>query len=270
MRIGVSNLAWAPEAEADALALLAAGGALGVEVAPTRIAPWGELTAARLATFRNSCSAAGLVIPSLQAIFYGRPSAQLLGSPANFAKMCEHLHLVGLIAGELGAGVVVFGAPLNRTRGELAEVDAWPLAVERLRALGEIASEHAMIIGMEPVPAQYGNDFAVSAHELATLLRTVAHPNVRFHMDCACVKLSGDDPVPAILYAADLLVHYHASEPELWSFDAPVCDHAACADALRQAKFHGWAVIEMRQHGDGLAAIAEALRLVHATYGRKS
>lgn len=262
MKLGVSNLAWHPEVEADALALLAARGATGVEVAPTRIAPWNGLTPSRLATFRNSCNAEGLVIPSLQAIFFDRPGAQLLWDHASFIDMCEHLHRVGEIAESLGARVAVFGAPRNRTRGG---ADATQLAIGRLRVLGDIAREHAMTIGMEPVPAQYGNDFAVHAHSLVDLLKVVGHPNVRFHMDSACVKLSGDNPAEAILDAADLLVHYHASEPDLGSFNTPICDHANCAKALREAEFDGWVVIEMRQHGR--AALDQALQFARLAYG---
>ena len=265
MKIGVSNLAWAPEAEAKALTLIAACGASGVEVAPAKIASWAELTPMRLAAFRNLCSDTGLAIPSLQGIFFGRPDVQLLQDAESFAAMCEHLHRVGVIAEMLGAGVVVFGAPHNRSCKGVSDVEA--LATERLRKLGDIAREHAIIVGIEPVPAQYGNDFAARASELLALLQTVRHPNVRFHMDCACVQLSGDSPVSAILdaAAADLLVHYHAAEPDLCSFTAPVCDHAACASALRQVKYDGWVVIEMRAHG--LSAVDTALHLVRETYG---
>ena len=258
MKIGVSNLAWAPEAEAQALALAVAGGASGIEGAPTRIAPWDELTPARLTAFRDTCSAAGLTIPSLQAIFFGRPDVQLLHNAGSFAAMCEHMHRVGAAAETLGAGIAVFGAPHNRSRGSGEPV-------ERLSALGDVAREHGIVVGIEPVPVCYGNDFAAHASELATLLRVVNHPNVHFHMDCACVQLSGDDPASAILDTADLLVHYHAAEPNLGPFNAPVCNHTACSDALRRIKFDGWVVIEMRQHG--IAAIDEALRLVGGAYG---
>lgn len=256
MKIGVSNLAWDPITETQALFSLTASGASGVEVAPTRIAPWGELATARLTAFRDICSAAGLTIPSLQAIFFGRPDVQLLQDTKSFAAMCEHLHRVGAIAEALGAGIVVFGAPDNRHRGDADPID-------RLRRLGDVARDHGIVVGIEPVPAIYGNDFAARASELIPLLRAVGHPNVRFHMDCACVQLSGDDPVTAILDAADLLVHYHAAEPNLSPLTTN--SHVACAAALRRAGFNGWAVIEMRPHG--LVALDAALRLARETYG---
>ena len=266
-RLGVSNLAWAPEAEDRAFALLAEHGAGGVEVAPTRIAAWDALTPARLAAFRQGCAASGLAVSSLQAVFFGRPDVALLGDRSAFAAMCEHMRVLAGIAEALGARVAVFGAPKSRLKGALSEPDAMALAAERLRVLGDIAGAGGLTLGMEPVPPVYGADFLNHARDVVAIVEQTAHPQVRAHLDTACVTLGGDDPAAAIRAAAPLLAHYHMAEPDLGPFSDPSCDHAGAGRALDEVGYGGWVVIEMRQgQGDGLAAVATAIGFARGHY----
>ncbi len=258
-RLGVSNLAW-PAAEQDAaLALLASLGADGIEVAPTRLAPWEEITDAHLAGLRSACEQAGLVVSSLQAIFFGKPDAALLGDPPAFGLMAEHLRRVGGIAQALGAGVAVFGAPRNRLRGGLSPAEARALGAERLRLLGGIADRAGLTLALEPVPPAYGADFLNHAGEVVEMVRLAGHPRIRAHLDTACVTLAGDDVGAAIREAAPLLAHYHMAEPQLGSFASPCCDHRQAAEVLNQAGYAGWMVIEMRE--TSLAEVATAIDL---------
>lgn len=268
-RLGVSNLAWPARAEASALALLAECGAQGVEVAPTRIAPWDEITPQRLSAFRQDCTQAGLSVSSLQAIFYGRPEASLLGDASGFSVMCEHVRRVADIASALGAGVAVFGAPRSRLRGELASAEAMQRGAERLRQLGDLAAGGGLILGMEPVPPIYGADFLNHASDVIEIVRRADHPNVRAHLDTACISLAGDDVAEAIRAAAPLLAHYHMAEPQLGPFASPLCDHALAGAILDEIGYAGWVVIEMREArgaDDGLGAIVTAIDYARAHY----
>nr|WP_321985541.1 TIM barrel protein [uncultured Lichenicoccus sp.] len=264
-RLGVSNLAWSagPDRQALALALLARHGAAGVEVAPTRIADWDALTPRRLLAFRAACQAEGLVVSSLQAIFYGCPDAALLGDVPAFDAMREQVRRVAGIAAMLGAGVAVFGAPRHRLRGAMTQPAGMALASDRLGLLAELAAAGGMVLAIEPVPAAYGADFLTHAQEVIDLVRRLDHPGVRVHLDTACVALAGDDPASAILAAGPLLAHYHMAEPRLGGFAAPALDHAGAARALDAAGYAGWLVIEMLSDANGeepeLDAIAAAL-----------
>ena len=267
-RIGVSNLAWPAEAESRALAMLAEKGAQGIEVAPTRIADWEALTPDRLRAFRRAADGAGLAISSLQAVFFNRPDCGLLDDETRFLAMSEHMRRLAAAAAALDARVAVFGAPKSRLRGALAEADAFALAVERLRRLGDLAQEGGLVIGMEPVPPVYGADFLQHASDMVALVRECDHPGVRAHLDTACVTLAGDDPSEAIRAAVPLLVHYHMAEPELGPFDRLRLDHAAAGRTLDEVGYRGWVVIEMRQgEGDGLPAIATAIEVARRCYG---
>jgi sugar phosphate isomerase/epimerase len=179
MRLAVSNLAWPSRQEDAAYELLASLGVPGVEVAPTRLGPWNALPVARLAEHRAKLAAAGLVVGSLQAIFYGRIEPQLLGDASAFRLMHEHMRLVAGIAAALGATTLVFGSPRNRLRGEMSVEHAGELARERLYLLGDVVMDAGAVLAIEPVPAAYGGDFLGSWREVLHIVQDVNHPGVR-------------------------------------------------------------------------------------------
>ncbi|WP_298327830.1 sugar phosphate isomerase/epimerase [Asticcacaulis sp.] len=237
----------------------------GVEVAPSRLAAWDCLTAERLDEYRFKCNSSGLEICSLQAILFNQPQAQLLAGDHGFQALCQQMERIGSVAQALGAKIAVFGAPGNRKRGDLSLEAATALGLSRMRLLGDIAESHGYIIGIEPVPTYYNCDFLDRIDELSNFVAECNHPFIATHFDIACITLGGDNPVEKLNEAP--FVHFHASEPNLGSFEAPICDHPAVARRLRQSGYDGWVVIEMRQVGDDLKALEEALKYVSKTYG---
>lgn len=267
MRLAISNLAWPASDDDAALARVRSAGAAGIEIAPTRIAPWDELHGGRLAEVRTRIEDAGLGVSSLQAIFFNVAEAQLLGDNRAFMAMSEHLKRVGAIAEALGAGVAVFGAPKNRIRGELQREPALALATERLARLGDCVAPHGLLLGIEPVPLAYGCDFLTQGAEVIELVRTIDHPSVRVHLDTGCALVASDSISELILSAGGMLAHFHASEPRLGPFAAPVSDHAAAAAALTRINYCGWISIEMLPAAaDPIAAAREAIAYVDLVY----
>lgn len=270
MRLAVSNLAWPATAEAAAFGRLAALGVAGVEVAPTRLAPWPELTPAVLADYRARLDGDGLVVSSLQAILFGCDGLQLLSDAGSFAGLCGHIDRVADIATMLGGQVLVFGAPRNRRRGDTPEAEAWRLGRDRLHRLGEIAAAHGTVIGIEPVPAFYGGDFLASWQDVLRMVREVDHPGIRVHLDTGCVGLGGGSIGEAVGASIEWLAHFHAAQPGLAGFAEPAANHAEAAAALAAAGYDGWLAIEMReQQGDPLGAMEIAVRAVLETYSLK-
>ncbi len=267
MRLAVSNLAWPTAQDAAAFARLAALGVAGVEVAPTRLAPWEALEAGMLAAWRARLADAGLAVSSLQAILFGRAEPQLLGDATAFAALAAHVARVSDIAAALGAGVMVFGSPRNRLRGTLAEDAAWALAQERLHHLAALAANAGVVLGIEPVPPIYGADFLTGWREVLRMVQQVDHPGVRVHLDTGCVALNGDAIAEAVAASAGWLAHFHAAQPQLGGFDPPAANHAEAAAALHAAGYAGWLAIEMREPAEApLAAVETAVRAVRQIY----
>ncbi len=267
MKLSVSNLAFTPTAAGDEWERLAAAGVSGVEVAPTRLGPWAELDAARLRAFRTELEGRGLRASSLQAIFFGVDGLALLGSVEAFHAMEVQIARVARIAAELGAEVAVFGAPRQRARGTLPSEDAFALGADRLSRLAHLAGEEGLVIGLEPVPADYGNDFLPGWRDVLAMVQAVDHAGLRVHLDTSCVALGGDDIAEAVKACAPWLAHYHAAEPKLGPFAAPAAPHAAAAAALAAVGYPGWVAIEMlEQPAHPLAALLDAVRYVRGTY----
>lgn len=266
--IAISNLAFPSDGMRRSLANWKAEGLNGIEVAPTRLAPWDDLTAEALREYRDTLRDFGLVIPALQAVLFGKEGVALLAEQAAFDKLVTHLCEVASIACKLDAKILVFGSPRQRSRGKLLPLEAFALGEERLRRCAQAVYEEAgVVIGLEPVPAAYGGDFLETADEVIAMVRAVAHPGLRLHLDTGCVKLGGGDITASVQEGAPWLSHFHAAEPQLGTFANPVADHAAAARALSEVNYGGWVSIEMRQVDEWEAAVLTALQFVHRQYG---
>ncbi len=264
----MSNLAWGAEDHPQALALLTRLGVDGIEVAPTKIAPWADLSPQRLKSYRSDIEAAGLRVSSLQAIFYGVRGAALLSDPAAFQIMTDHMRQLAEVCAILGAKVAVYGAPNTRLSGDLTPDAAWALATQRLGELGDIAESCGVTIGIEPVPHAYGGKFLTSAFDVIKMVREVSHPSVRLHLDTGCVLLAGDAIDEAIRDGSAWLSHFHIAEPQLGDFSMPRAKHVEAARALRECGYAQWIAIEMRaQPIAAIEALSTAVEYAMATYG---
>ena len=271
MRLSVSNLAWSAEETPSALERLFRLGVQGIEVAPTRIADWPQLTEKILRDYRSQVETAGLRVSSFQAILFGKPEATLLGNRESFAALQEHMRRIADMADLLGATALVFGAPKNRLRGTMQEGNAFALAVDRCGELGKGLQAHGSTLVIEPVPQVYGSDFLTSAADVLHMVKAVNHPKIRVHLDTGCVKLGNDSIASAIRNSADVLYHFHAAEPALGDFSGPVSEHASAAAALREVCYDGWIAIEMRETPTAaLESVEQAVQYVQSHYFSKT
>lgn len=245
MNLALSNLAFKADVSADYLGVLKAHGVSGIEVAPTRIAPWDELTDDAIDAYHDRLADAGLVIPSLQALLFGVNDAHLLKDEAAFQIMAEHLRKVARIGARLGAKVGVFGSPRNRNKVDMDAEAAWALGRERFGKLARIVAEEGFSIGLEPVPAFYGGDFADTAETVIQMVDEVNHEGLCVHLDTGCVTLGGGDIAAAVTAAGDRMGHFHIAEPKLASLRGSAIDHAGAAAALKAVGYDGWIAIEM-------------------------
>lgn len=266
MPLAISNILWTPEQEAAALVAAKAAGADGIEVAPSRIAPWDALTPAAAIAYRAKLADQGLTIPSMQALLFGVPDVALLADAASCQRLTDHLARVADIAAALGARVMVFGAPKQRLRGALDAPAASALATERLRPIGAALHQRGVVLGIEPVPAAYGADFLHNVTEVAALVRAVNHPAIRLHLDTGALHLAGE-AISVVSENADILCHVHLSRPQLAPLTAAFPLDAPLAAVLRSIAYRGWLSIEIGPQPEPLPVIATALPLARTLYG---
>lgn len=268
MKLAFSNIAWAAEEDQAAMGLLRANQVQGIEVAPTRLWPnWQGATPEAAAAYAQAMLEAGFETPSLQSLLFGRPDLQVFGSMQQQANLITHLARVAELAAAMRARVLVFGSPKNRDRGDLTPAQAMQHAIGFFRQAGQVCADAGVILAIEANPSYYNCNFVTRWQEAEELVRGCNHPGIGLHLDTACTVLAGDDPVAAVPQVADILVHVHASEPDLGPFDRPRTNHLAVADALRAVAYTGWCSVEMRRTSTALVDIQEAVQLAAHCYG---
>jgi D-psicose/D-tagatose/L-ribulose 3-epimerase len=265
----VSNIAWLDGADPAFLGMVAAAGFDGIDLAPTKVWPGWQLPPDHGADFRRSLAERGLATVGMQSLFFGAGPLNLFATdPLDWQAFKNHMEMLAAIANATGATRVVFGAPTNRDPGNLDDQQAWELACDRLRDIGDRYAERGIAICMEPVPAAIGGKFLRTTAETAKFLELVSHPAVRLNLDTAVLQHEAADIPRTIAACAGLIGHVHASEPKLGNFERPLADHTAVSKALSDIGYKGAVAIEMAAK-PGLEAqnLARALDYVGAIYG---
>ncbi|TCL87888.1 sugar phosphate isomerase/epimerase [Rhizobium sp. PP-WC-2G-219] len=269
MKLGISNIAFGENPTDLFWSKLHEVGVRGVEVAPTKVAPWETLNHTTLRQYLVRTSDMGFSIPSLQALFYGKDDLLLLGDKQTFSLMVEHFNRILDIANSLSAEVAVFGSPKNRNRGGLSHGDAWSLATERLAKVAELCEAAGVILAVEPVPECYGGDFLNAADDVVRLVNAIGSESLRVHLDVACVSLNGDSISLWIERSKAQLAHFHIAEPNLAPINPKNRHHQVAAMALDTINYEHWAVVEMRHPLDNWEdSVLESAHLAHTTYIR--
>lgn len=272
MTLAVSSLAWEPAQDEIVRAALRRLDVKGIELAPLKYWPRApEVPGSELRDYAARWTDAGIAIVALQAILFGRSDLQLFGSPAQQTAFVEHMIGIATICGELGASVIVFGAPKNRLRGTLSDGDAVARATPLLTRIAAAASDRGCTLCVEPNPPRYGGDFVRTTTEAAELVRAVNHPGFGLHLDAGALVIAAetDDEIVA---AARMAAHFHVSEIDLAPIGSGTVDHRRIAALLDRGAYARWKSIEMRLPSTTdaglLASIDRAVAVARESYGR--
>lgn len=268
MRLAASNIGWNRHDDSAVLTMLSAKGMAGIEVAPSKVWPnWEGATVPAARSYRLFLEDQGFVVPALQAIVFGHPELTVFGSESARQELIDHLRYVADLANALAAKAMVLGAPKNRDAAGLDPADAFDRAVELFTVVAQEAATRDTSLCVEPNPPQYGCNFVTDSLSGVRLVEAVDLPGFALHLDAAAMHLAGEDGAKAIRRSSSVLRHFHASEPELGTFSAPVVDHAKNARALAAIGYRGWVSIEMRATSKSLDDLAVACDCVRETYG---
>ena len=265
MNFAISAIAWNPEEEERAAALMQAHGFGGVELAPGKLFARPEAaTAEEIARVRAFWEARGIRIVALQALLFGHPELTLFQSAEARGRLRDYMAGVIQAGAALGAQALVFGSPKNRARGPLPLAQAQAIAVDFFGALGETARAAGTCLCIEPNPTRYGADYCTTSAEALALVEQVASAGFALHLDTACAQLAGEDFPERVRKSAHVLRHVHFSEPDL----LPVgpggrLDLRAAKAALSEIDYAGYLSIEMRAAAHNLPAIERALAYVN-------
>jgi sugar phosphate isomerase/epimerase len=268
MKLAVSNIAWPHEMDREVAEILNRLNVRGIEVAPTKVWPaLLEATSSQIHSYRQRWAEWGIEIVASQALLFGHPELTIFENAETRRRTIAYLDNVISVCTQLGARALVFGSPKNRRTHGLPPDEVQRIAVEFFSALGRAAHRAGAAIVLEANPAEYGADFVTDAVQALALVRAVDHAGFRLHLDTGCMTLS-NDPVEAIVAeGAELLAHFHISEPFLAPIGRGNVNHARFAKALQTSPYTGWVSAEMNQPDPfGLPEFETAIRAALSSY----
>ena len=275
-RLAVSSIAWQQNQEEAIAKLLRQHDVKQVEIAPTKV--WGSdikinpqlVSDSDIKEYIDFWKEYGITPIAMQSMLFLRPDLQLFDD-SKTDETVDYLKKFIVLAGRLGVRRMVFGSPKNRLRDDNKSIEAhMALAVEIFSELGRTALNEGVVFCIEPNPEAYGRSFIVNAKEGRDLVNRVNSAGFGLHLDAAGMTLAGDNPYYEIIASADVLQHFHVSEPYL----NPVKDdsnvkHNDIVRALEEIDYKKTISIEMKPSVDDAqnsVNVATAIEYARSTY----
>jgi len=269
MKLAISNIAWEPQEEPAVREMMQRYGAAGVEIAPTKV--WSspaETEPNDISAVRQSWAKDGFHVAALQSLLFGHPELTVFdGDQARIATE-EYLEKIIQLAGQLGAGALVFGSPKNRRAGTKPSAEIEQIASGFFERMAEAAVMSNTCFCLEPNPPQYGCDYVTNVNEALSVIRDIDHPGLRLNLDTGIMTMN-QEPVETTIEAAfPWIGHVHLSEPQLATVGSGGVDHGRIGRALNNLNYTGWVSIEMRAGAAGTnsSSVETALRAATEFY----
>ncbi|MDO4682415.1 MAG: sugar phosphate isomerase/epimerase family protein [Lautropia sp.] len=236
MRLGLTNLAWAPDQDEAVARLMQQQGIDAVDVAPSKYfeEPL-RATGQAIAAVRRWWADRGIEITGMQSLLFNtEPGLNLFGAAPVRQRMLERLTAVCRIAAGLGAPRLVFGSWRNRDRRGLMDAEADAIALDFFGQLAERAAAEGVWICLEGVAPHYGANYLTDTASTLALARQLDHPAIRVQLDTVTIREAGED-IDALLAAhAGLIGHVHVCERDLLPIGDGDMPHDWMAAAIRR------------------------------------
>jgi len=255
--------------------IIAGIGYTGVELAPFTLgdAPT-KLSPTAIRMVRTAFNDTGVAIVGLHWLL-AKTEGLSITSPddGTLARTAEHLRLLIRLARDLGAPVLVFGSPAQRSlEPGWDPAEAFERVTWLFKDLALSASEAGVTICFEPLTPKETN-FINTCAEGVRLVEAVAHPAFQLHLDVKAMS-GAERRTPAEVILAEggrHLRHFHANDPNLLGPGMGEVDHRPIGRALREIGYKGWVSVETFADGPGPEAIARrSMDTLQACYGEES
>ena len=242
---------------------VAALGYTGLEVAPFTLAPLiTDVPAARRSELRRQAEAAGVTIIGLHWLLAKTTGFYLNTPDADVrAKTGDYLAALAEATADLGGNLMVLGSPLQRNLLDgVTRKAADEFTLDTLGRCLPTLERTGVTICLEPLGPVETNYLNTAAHAVE-LIRNLAHPNVRLHLDVKAMSTEAA-PVPEVIRAnADHTAHFHANDPNRRGPGFGETDFKPIFRALKDADYRGWVSVEVFDYAPDPDTIArESIR----------
>lgn len=232
-------------------------GYTGVEIAPFTLGPKPlEVAPERCREFAKVLAGMGMEVIGLHWLLAKTDGFHLTMDDESVRnRTVEYLHgLVGLCA-EMGGKVMVLGSP--NQRNFLPPMTHDQAAANAIRVIEQLVPslEKANVqLAIEPLGPGEGN-FLNHASQARTIIEAIASPWVQLHLDVKAMSTEGVPIEQVIRENADLMVHFHANDPNLLGPGMGAVDQQPIFQALHDIDYRGWVSVEVFDYSPGVETI---------------
>jgi len=232
-------------------------GYTGVEIAPFTLGPKPlELPRERCREFARVIESMGMEVIGLHWLLAKTEGFHLTTDDESIRnRTVEYLRGLIALCAEMGGAVMVLGSPNQRnflppmTHDQAAKNAIY--VIEQLVPSLETANVR---LAIEPLGPGEGN-FLNHASQARTMIEAIASPWVQLHLDVKAMSTEGVPIENVIRENADLMIHFHANDPNLLGPGMGAVDQQPIFQALHDIDYRGWVSVEVFDYSPGVETI---------------
>lgn len=245
-KLSISNIAWNEEDDEAMYSYIFDLGFKGLEIAPTRVIkenPYDNLD--KIKNFANEIKRKyGLVIPSIQSIWYGR-SENMFNSEEERIKLIEYTKKAIDFASAVNCKNLVFGCPKNRSfKSDISNAEIKKISIEFFREIGKYAKSKNTVFAIEANPTIYNTNFINTTLEALNLVKEIDMDSIKVNLDLGTMISNGED-INQLIDNMHYINHIHISEPYLSKIEQRKL-HSDLIKILKDSKYSNFISIEMK------------------------
>lgn len=259
MKYAICNETFGDMALHDALKLAFDSGYRGWEVAPFMLTDdITDYTSDERHAYRDAVESAGLEVIGLHWLLAKTQGFHLTTLDTEVrTRTTEYLKRLVELCRDLGGTVMVLGSPQQRNYPEATQTNeqAMDAAADCLRPISETLEACGVKLALEPLGRSEGN-FLNTAAQGRELMNMIGSEHIGLHLD---VKAMSDEAAPietTIRENADVMLHFHANDPNLLGPGMGEVKFEPIFEALRDVDYRGWVSVEVFDYSPGVAELA--------------
>jgi sugar phosphate isomerase/epimerase len=260
MKFAICNETFEGGSHREGLALSKKLGYTGVEVAPFTLGlDVREIRQGTRREYRAMVEDLGMSILGLHWLLAKTSGFHLTTDDAAVrSKTADYFKSLIELCVDLGGNIMVLGSPLQRNfTAPMTHDQAMDNAIDVIGRLTSDLESANVRLAIEPLGPQEGN-FLNHASQARAMIQRIASPNVRLHLDVKAMSSEGFQIAQIIQDHADLLIHFHANDPNKLGPGMGDVDQAPIFKALKDIGYSGWVSVEVFDYSPGVEQILTA------------
>lgn len=267
MKLSISNIAWEPSEDKEVFELIKEYRFEGIELAPPKLfKDLSNVTDKEIEDYLEYMKPYNFKFPAMQSLLFGKPELKIFDDSRNDTLV--YLKKIIDLAQKLDVKVLVFGSPKNRFIGNMDKNEAYKIAIDFFKELGEYANSKDRCFCIEPNAKEYGCDFITNIDEAIQLIKDVDSKGFRLHIDSAVMAMNNENIRVNLEKALPYTEHFHISEPFLELITNNKTNHEEFASILKKLNYDKWVSIEMKNNvlDSNIEAVNRSLDYVSKIY----